>query len=198
MPADSVFLYIPDKGDFLLQEGGVRVGRRVSEVALDFLAGQTVREVRDVNRIVFDAGTGPAPRLYADVGSPLCTDGDGQSLSVADLVGRVLVSASTSGGILLLTFTDGVTLRCDPDPQYEAWQVEGGEPLSVIVCRPGGELTVWDDAALMPYGRLRERDPATAAALDEVFEKSNLPRPGGFPPPHSRPSYLPRFLRRSP
>jgi hypothetical protein len=117
-------------------------------------------------------------------------------MSVAGLVGHVVASASSSGGILSLTFRDGVTLECDPDPQYEAWQVEGGKPHSFIVCCPGGELAVWDDAAPIPYGQLRARDPATAAALDEMFEQSNLPRPSGYPPPDGRPSRPWRLRKR--
>ncbi len=170
----------------------------MSEVELDFLAGQTVVEVRDRGRIVFDAGTEPVPRLSAAVGTSLCTDRDGQPVSATNLVGHVVASASSGGGILLLAFASGVTLRCDPDPDYEAWEVEGGKPHSFIVCCPGGELAVWDDTAPIPYGQLRERDPATAAALDEMFERSNLPRPGGFPPPNRKPSRRWRFLRRNP
>ena len=183
MPADSVRLFAPGRGDFLLSGDGVRVGRRTSEVELDFLAGETVDDVRDGGRIVFDAGTEPIPRLYADVGASLCVDDDGQPLTVASLVGHVVASASSGGGILVLTFENRATLRCDPDPQYEAWQVEGGKPHSFIVCCPGGELAVWDDAPPIPYDQLRERDPATAAALDEMFERYRLPRPSGYPPP---------------
>jgi Family of unknown function (DUF6188) len=166
----------------------------MSEVGLDFLTGEPVREVRDGGRIVFDVGTEPLPRLSAAAGTPLCADGDGRPLTVERLVGRVVASASSSGGILFLTFADGATLRCAPDTQYEAWEVEGGRPHSFIVCCPGGELAVWDDEAPIPYEELRERDPATAAALDETFERYDLPRPAGFPPPARRR----RFLRRSP
>jgi hypothetical protein len=175
--------YAAGRGDFLLQEDGVRVGRRTTEVGMDFLVGKTVSEVRDPGRIVFDAGTEPIPRLYADVGQALCAAADGQPLSLTNLVGHVVASASSRGGVLSLTFRDGVTLRCDPHPEYEAWEVEGGESHSFIVCCPGGELAVWDDAAPVAYGQLRERDPATAAALDELFEQYNLPRPSGYPPP---------------
>jgi hypothetical protein len=183
VPADSLRFYAPGKGDFLLQEDGVRIGRRMREVALDFLVGRTVEEVRDEGRIVFETGAEPLPRLSADVGPALCVDGDGRPQSLTGLVGHVVESASSHGGALVLVFRDGATLRCDPSPEYEAWQVEGGRPHSFIVCCPGGELAVWDDTPPIPHSALRERDPDTATALDELFEQYNLPRPGAFPPP---------------
>jgi hypothetical protein len=171
-------------GDFLIDESGIRVSRRTDEVELVFLAGRTVVEIRDGDRIVFEAGAEPEPRLYADVGSPVFADRDGKTLRMADLMGRTVASGSaSSNGVLLLTFTDGATLRCSPNPEYEAWQVVGGKPESLVVCLPGGELAIWDDTPPIPLDRLRERDPTTAAALDEMLERFNLPRPDGFPPP---------------
>lgn len=41
-----------------------------------------------------------------------------------------------------MTFTDGTTLRSDPAPDVEAWQVVGGSPQALVVCLPGGELAV--------------------------------------------------------
>jgi hypothetical protein len=44
-----------------------------------------------------------------------------------------------------LSFADGRTLRCEPQPDYEAWQVVGGTPQYLVVCLPGdGELSIWD------------------------------------------------------
>ena len=157
------------------------------------LGGKTVVEVRDDDRIVFEAGTNPEPRLYADVGTSLFADGNGQPLALPSLVGSVVASASISDSVLSLSFTDGATLRCAPSEEYEAWQVVGG---FVVVCRPGGEVVVWDDTPPIPLGQLRERDPATASALDEILENSNLPRPIGFPPADKKPSYLWRFHGR--
>jgi hypothetical protein len=104
-----------------------------------------------------------------------------------------VASASISDGVLSLSFTDGATLRCAPSEEYEAWQVVGG---FVVVCYPGGEVVVWDDTPPIPLGQLRERDPATASALDEIIENSSLPRPREFPPQDKKPSYLSRFLRK--
>jgi hypothetical protein len=112
----------------------------VSEI--DFLVGQTVVEVRYDERVVFDSGIEPEPRLYADVGSAVCLDGHGAHVSVEDLAGRTIGEVSTNGGVLQIGFTDGATLRSEPDPDVEAWQVVGGRPQSLVVCLPGGELAV--------------------------------------------------------
>ena len=196
MPANSVRLFAPGRGDFLLQEDGVRVGKRTVEIDLDFLIGETVVEIRGT-QIVFETGTRPEPRLYVNAEfPPVCADGDGTPLPLASLVGRTVVSASASNGVLSLAFADGATVRCEPDPQHEAWQVEGGQPHSWIVCCPGGELAVWDETPPIPFAQLRERDPATAAAVDEMCEQYNLPRPREFPPPGKKRSYLWRLLKR--
>jgi hypothetical protein len=111
---------------------------------VEFLVGQKVVDVQDGGRIVFVAGARPEPRLYADVGDCECVDADGTAVALVDLVQRTVGSASTTNGVLALRFTDGVVLRCPPDPQYEAWQVVGGSPQYLVVCLPGGELGVWD------------------------------------------------------
>ena len=111
---------------------------------IDFLIGQTVVEVRDEDRIVFEAGKEAEPSLYADVGRVVCLDRDGKRLALIELVGRAISQVSTAAGTLLVTFADGATMRTHPDPDHEAWQIVGGTPHSLVVCLPGGELAVWD------------------------------------------------------
>jgi hypothetical protein len=196
VPANSVFLFDPRRGHFLLQEEGVSLGTATKQADLDFLVGETVVDVRG-DQVVFVAGTEPAPRLFARVEiAPECADRGGGPLSLPDLVGRSVASASARDGVLLFVFVDGATLRCEPDRSYEAWQVEGGHPLRLIVCRAGGELSVWDERPPIPYGPLRERDPATAEALDKLLRQYHLPRPVGFPPPESKRGYLFRWRNR--
>jgi Family of unknown function (DUF6188) len=117
---------------------------------VEFLVGRQVVEIQDESRIVFVASTRPEPRLYADVGDYECLDADGTPLALGDLVKRTVDAASTTDGLLTLSFTDGVMLRCPPDPQYEAWQVVGGSPPYLVVCLPGGELAVWDKRHVPP------------------------------------------------
>jgi Family of unknown function (DUF6188) len=115
----------------------------VSEVA--FLVGKTVTEIRYDSRIVFASGEKPEPTLYADVsGECGVTDSAGQPQPLNSVVSRTVLTTSTSGDVLALKFDDGFALRCPPDPNYEAWQVVGGDPQYLVVCLPGGELAVWD------------------------------------------------------
>jgi hypothetical protein len=52
--------------------------------------------------------------------------------------------ATTTSGVLRLEFSDGSTIRCEPDPKYEAWQVVG-DPYGLVICSGGGELAMWDN-----------------------------------------------------
>jgi hypothetical protein len=117
----------------------------VSQGELDFLVGQVVAEVRYADRMVFVAGSRPEPDLYADVGNAEVIDSQGGPITLDGLIGRVVQSASVDpDGTLCLAFNGGASLRCEPDPQYEAWQVVGGDPQTLVVCMPGGELAIWD------------------------------------------------------
>ena len=113
---------------------------RVSEIG--FLVGRTVVEVRYDERVVFEAGTKPEPRLYADVGYAVCLDSSGEPVSVGELLGRKVAEASNADGVLRIAFTDGTTLQTEPDASVEAWQVVGGAPQALVVCLPGGEVAV--------------------------------------------------------
>lgn len=45
-------------------------------------------------------------------------------------------------GVLEVTFNEGLILRVDPHPDYEAWHVSGRDGV-MIVAMPGGELATW-------------------------------------------------------
>ena len=116
MPANSMFLWSPGRGHFLLEEEGVSLGKTTDDADLDFLVGKTVVEIPHDDQIVFEAGTKPAPLLYARIEVTTdCADRNGKPLSLPDLIGRSVASASAQGGVLLLVFADGATLRCEPD-----------------------------------------------------------------------------------
>ncbi len=195
MPTDAILFFSPARGHLLLEEGGVSVAEPSRAADLDFLVGKSVVAIRHENQVVFETGTGPAPQLFArvEIGAE-CAERDGTLLPLSALVGRSVASASAVDSVLLLVFTDGATLRCEPDQRYEAWQVEGGDQERLIVCLPGGQLSVWDATPPIPYGELRERDPATAAAVDEVWEQFGLPRPADFPPPEKK-GHLSRYRK---
>jgi hypothetical protein len=52
-----------------------------------------------------------------------------------------LVTASKTGD-LAVRFSDGSVLTAAPHPRYESWNISGAGGL-LIVCAPGGELSVW-------------------------------------------------------
>ena len=120
----------------------------MSEVG--FLVGRAVVAVQSNPgggaRIIFDLGDKPEPALYADVGTCTYEDGNGVARVLVSMVRSVVSGTSTEGGTLLLSFAGGSLLRCEPDPRYEAWQVVGGSPQYLVVCKPGGELAVWDSS----------------------------------------------------
>jgi hypothetical protein len=193
VPADAVFYFAPGRGHFLLQEEGVTVGQVAVDADLDFLRGEEVREIRPRNQIHFTTEEVLFVRVEAE---PDCADRAGQPLDLSDLVGRSVSSASAVNGMLLLVFDDGATLRCGPDPDYESWQVEGGHPSPLIVCLPGGQLSIWDETPPVPYAALRETAPAWAAVIDEMCELYGMPRPTAFPPPEKT-GFLSRWRSKS-
>jgi hypothetical protein len=58
----------------------------------------------------------------------------------------------------------GRALRCEPQPEFEAWEVVGGEPQYLVVCTPGGELAVWDSTYIPSLAEAQE----TIDRLDEM------------------------------
>ncbi len=131
----------------------------MSEVG--FLVGREVLEVRTEpdgsSRIVFELGDEPAPALYADVAGSVYEDRDGTSRLLADMVGSAASDTSTDEATLVLSFTDGRILRCEPHPAFEAWEVVGGTPKHLVVCPPGGgELAVWDSSYVPSKGEAEE------------------------------------------
>jgi Family of unknown function (DUF6188) len=157
--------------DALLSGDGTPTMVAMSEI--DFLVGQTVVELRypaNGLRVVFDAGERVEPALYADIEEAFAfTDGSGEIhqirldepstlASVLSIAGQTVVAVSTDDAVLDLSFADGSSLRCDPHPEYEAWQVVGGSPQRLVVCVEPGELAVWDDSS-----------EANAIGLDELL-----------------------------
>ena len=61
------------------------------------------------------------------------------------MVGQKVVNAASDDlAALDVRLSDGSSLRCEPDEQYEAWEVVGGSPKCLVVCVGPGELAVWD------------------------------------------------------
>jgi hypothetical protein len=150
----------------------------MNEVA--FLVGQMVLEVRygQSVRLVFELGDGPAPALYAALEEEFTyidaaghrhdasADHPAKLGPMLQVVGQTVTQATTESATLSLTFSDGSTIRCPPHPDYEAWEVVGGSPQSLVVCLPGdGDLAVFDERT----------PPASPEELEEFI--SRLMRP---------------------
>jgi hypothetical protein len=55
---------------------------------------------------------------------------------------RLEEASVEADGSLRLTFLSGARITVPPNPQFEAWQVNGPEDY-LVVCAPGGALAVW-------------------------------------------------------
>jgi len=89
--------------------------------------------------------------------------------AVFALAGERVERVATTNGTLVLEFSDGSTIRCDPDPEYEAWQVVGGDPFGLVICTGGGELAIWD----------RREPPLSSEEARKLFRDLGL---GPLPP----------------
>jgi hypothetical protein len=58
------------------------------------------------------------------------------------LVGKRVVAADSTAGVLDVSFDDGSRLRCEPDEEVEAWEVR--DQGRYVVCMPGGLVATWD------------------------------------------------------
>jgi hypothetical protein len=75
-------------------------------------------------------------------------DVEGPKEGLGRLLGTYGMTVSTctisDDGTLVIAFKDGWTLRCDPDPKYEAWELR--TPTEYVVCRPGGGISAWSSS----------------------------------------------------
>jgi hypothetical protein len=126
---------------------------------LDFLIGQTVERFHypaNGIRVVFKHESDRAePDLYVDLESTFTYTDSAGTVHVVDddlsalgavfsLAGEKVEGVSVADGVLRLEFSRGRSIRCEPDPAVEAWQVVGGDPLGLVVCTTEGELLIAD------------------------------------------------------
>jgi hypothetical protein len=151
---------------------------------IGFLVGRAVVAVQSNPdggaRIIFDLGDKPEPALYADVGTCAYEDGNGVARVLVSMVRSVVSDTSTEGGTLLLSFADGSLLRCEPDPRYEAWQVAGGSPQYLVVCKPGGELAVWDSSQVPTKTEAQETVELLRSVTGWDVQVRGIPDDGGI------------------
>jgi len=137
---------------------------------LDFLIGKTVEQFRypaNGVRVVLDEGDRVEPDLYVDLESTFTyTDSTGAVYVVDDdlsafgavcsLAGERVQGVSCIEGVLSLEFSGGRSIRCEPDPAVEAWQVVGGDPFYLVIGMQDGSLSIFDRRT--PSGTLEEPD----------------------------------------
>lgn len=62
---------------------------------------------------------------------------------VLQLFNSLVTSAKAfNSGRLEIIFSDGVLLKVNSDPQFEAWEAFGSDGMRVVAV-PGGELAIW-------------------------------------------------------
>jgi hypothetical protein len=115
-------------------------GRQVTQLRFDFAFGIELCE--------------DEPRFSLRIGCPLTTTNGPVTASydpeksvqcgplLALLHDRVHSAKATRTGRLEIVFTSGLTLRVDPHPQFEAWELVGSDGTRVISV-PGGNLVTW-------------------------------------------------------
>lgn len=69
-------------------------------------------------------------------------DEDVVATSLLSTLEQKLTHVDVTGGYLSLAFDNDLRLRVEPDQHYESWQISSANNL-LIVCMPGGDLSVW-------------------------------------------------------
>lgn len=123
-------------------------GRTVTRCSIDHAFGVDLWESDD--RYASISIEGVFTLLRAD-GCASLLNPAGKPTALAPALGlfalRIEQAQAFKDGTLEMAFTDGSTLRVDPDPHYEAWTfvAAGG---SRVVSLPGGDLAVWSPMAV--------------------------------------------------
>ena len=128
-------------------------GRRPRRArSIDVLVGQKLEWLRLGHAVVlsFTGGRQVVIETLAHLNGPggrvVIEPGENPSDALATLLGDVVRAARTRDtGELLLTFGSGAELLVCVDADFESWAVAGADGL--VVCLPGGEVAVWDDAS---------------------------------------------------
>jgi hypothetical protein len=67
---------------------------------------------------------------------------DAVATALLSVLNKRASQITVTGGQLTISFETGLTLKADPDQHYESWQISSDDGL-LIVCTPGGDLTIW-------------------------------------------------------
>ena len=115
-------------------------GRQITQLRFDFAFGM---EFSDENSR-FSIRISTIFMLTSPMGSaeynPEQTQECGPALRLFNA--RVTSAKAFNCGRLEITFSDGMILRVDSNPQFEAWEAVGSNGMRVVAV-PGGELAIW-------------------------------------------------------
>lgn len=98
-------------------------------------AGPVSREIYIEHPTITLARPGQAATTHA-------SDSDAVATALLSVLNQRATEITLTGGQLIISFETGLTLKADPDQHYESWQISSDDGL-LIVCTPGGHLTIW-------------------------------------------------------
>jgi hypothetical protein len=126
-----------DKGDYWeLPLGGEPVARCCVDLAFVLEFGTHSRTfLLRMDDFTLDGPTGSVEHSMTH------RDDLGPSLT---LIGKTVECARAhKSGTLEIQFTDSTIMRVEPDKDYEAWQLAAETSGLLVVCGPGGALSIW-------------------------------------------------------
>jgi hypothetical protein len=114
---------------FSMALGGIRLafwGEETGSIGREILIEQETLELKG-------AGRPAAPHQWNE---------DVVATSLLSVLDHKVTRIDLTGGSLTVEFDTNLQLRVRPDEHYESWQISSDDHL-LIVCGPGGDLTVW-------------------------------------------------------
>lgn len=116
------------------------VGESVDQIVIDFHV-----DLRFSNQSLISFGGAFEVIERADTRSVVRPGEDKASLlPVLTLHRLVVTDVRLDDQSLEIAFDSGSVLRCEPNPDFEAWQYAGPEnPATMMISMPGGEVAVW-------------------------------------------------------
>jgi hypothetical protein len=87
---------------------------------------------------------------FAASGSHTDVEPEGEPAQLAPLLAvrskRVTDATLTEAGAITVTLTDDIVIAVEPSPTFEAWELSGPDG-TLVVCPPGGGITMWSAGA---------------------------------------------------
>jgi hypothetical protein len=116
-------------------------GRRITQLRFDFAFGMEFSDESGP----FSIKINTMFTLISPIGTTEC---DPEKIDTCGPVLRLFNAHVSSAkafksGRLEITFSDGVILEVDSNPQFEAWEAVGHNGMRIVAV-PGGDLAIWE------------------------------------------------------